>query len=173
MRALWHISAFAMLRWTCGAGASTPTSNGLSQEWLLTQADGVVDSDGSATGLIVPRLFQQSTPFHILSISRNYGAHSSSRDTSECDGWSLTGNECATVLADFAPITGPDWHHFFDVFQCQIQGELSQDGHVFGFAINAGSWLSVACGDTGLLFGDMEKKYTELFVSPVWSEEED
>jgi len=161
---------FVVLAIGCGGDTSSP----------LDSASHIAPASGSnATASNGPEdrlgqeLFQPTAPFRVLSITRNLNAPSSSRDTSKCEGWSLTDEQCSKVLAGSSPISGPEWHHLFEVLPCQVEGELSQGGSLFGFGINAGSWISVSCGDTSLLFGDMDKRFKELFVIPVWVEEEE
>jgi len=164
------ISMFTVLAIGCGGVTSSPSDS------VSPVVPASSTNDPAATNSSEDRSskvhFQPEAPFRVLSITRNLNAHSSSNDTLECVGWTLTQEQCSKVLAGSSPISGPEWHHSFDVLPCQVEGELSQGGSLFRFSINAGSWFSVSCGDTSLLFGDMDMRLKELFVSPVWVEEE-
>lgn len=109
--------------------------------------------------------FQLSDSFAILEIKKSRNRQSSLKDTTLCNNWTLTKNDAERILNDSEIISEPDWHHLFDHLPCSFSGQLGQNDMTFDFEINAGSWLTVTCGDSTVRLGNFKKENEHLFLS--------
>jgi hypothetical protein len=131
-----------------------------------------LDSADSATVVksVVP-LFDKSQPFEIVKSTRGLTPQASVPDTTRCNGWIVEDKAIKKIITQSEPLTGPDWHHLFNVLPCVIQGEIVQEGVTFGFEVNAGSWTYISSKDTTLMLGSFKKENEKFFLSPAITQE--
>lgn len=110
-------------------------------------------------------LFRVDDTFTIQNVKKSTDKQSSSADAAMCNKWTLTLNDVERIIKDCEVISGPDWHHLFDHLPCSVSGQLGQRGNTFDFEINAGSWLTVTCGDSTVRLGNFRKDNEHLFLS--------
>lgn len=115
-------------------------------------------------------VFDKSRPFEITAAKRSIATQSSEKDTTMCNGWSVSAKNIQKIIKDSKPLSGEDWHHLFGVLPCTITGTLKQGTDIFTYEINAGSWMFIHCPDTTLLLGSYRKQYERYFLSSAWNE---
>jgi hypothetical protein len=117
--------------------------------------------------------FDNLNTFEILDIKKNSNYPSSDNDTTQCLSWTLSISDIKIIIKDSRQINGPEWHHLFGHFPCDIKGHLKQNNEDFEFHINAGSWLTVNSKDTSIYYGSFDPKYKHLFLGQPWDEKDD
>ena len=110
-------------------------------------------------------LFNAAKPFEIISSRQSISRTSSSNDTSQCRGWTITKETLSRIIKSSEPIDGVLWHHSFDVLPCVIKGLISQGNRDYQFELNAGSWMYIDCADTTLIFGNFKREDEKYFLS--------
>ena len=116
------------------------------------------------------KLFNQNAPFEVLELSsKKYP--SSGEDSISCLAWELSKENISEFVKEFEPISGEALHYLFSQYPCSMSGTLSQNGQIFDFSVNAGSWLTIS-SDTLLVYGDTEGKFKDFFLDDVWTDED-
>lgn len=70
-----------------------------------------------------------------------------------CNDWTIDSTTAATLLPNFKPINGQDWHYFYDVLPCEVTGSLLVSGVEYNFSINAGSYLVLYNSQNNFYYG--------------------
>ncbi len=79
-----------------------------------------------------------------------------------CSGWTISGESLYKVIKHSKLISGTEWDLCFDVLPCVIKGQLKQNGQLYQFEVNGGSWLYLKSKDMTVILGDYDnddKKY--------------
>ncbi|MBB3696460.1 hypothetical protein KMW28_10280 [Flammeovirga yaeyamensis] len=116
--------------------------------------------------------FDKSKEFQIVTIKKSNEYPSSDNGKSVCEKWNLGHAQIQRIIKDAQSISGPEWHHSFGHYPCEIEGKLSQGENEFTYSINSGSWLTVSSSDTTLMFGSFNKNYNKYFLDSAWLEED-
>jgi hypothetical protein len=108
--------------------------------------------------------FDSDSAFEIISYVRSTTRQSSAPDTNMCKGWTMSESHLYQVIKHAKPIGGTEWDLNFDVLPCIMKGQLKQNGYVYDFEVNSGSWLYLKQIDTTLIFGDYNQGDRKLFI---------
>jgi hypothetical protein len=84
--------------------------------------------------------------------------------TNACKGWTISNKNLSRVIKDSRPTDGIEWDIRFDVLPCIIKGQLEQDGTLYNFEVNGGSWLYIKSKDTILILGNFKKEDRKYFI---------
>ena len=109
-------------------------------------------------------VFNQNEPFQIISSARSVTDQSSAKDTSDCKGWTISKDVLPKIIKDSRNVFGTEWDLTFLVLPCIIKGQLEQQGKLFDFEVNAGSWIYIKSADTTLILGNYRKEDEKYFV---------
>jgi hypothetical protein len=113
-------------------------------------------------------MFHHFEPFEIVSFHRGVTLeYTGPDDTSECKKWKIKKEDLPVIFKNSEPITGTTWDLAFAFTTCVVDGQVKQRGQLFDYSINAASWFSITCRDTGLLFGDYNKRDRKFFLDSV------
>jgi hypothetical protein len=63
--------------------------------------------------------------------------------TNACKGWTISNKNLSRVIKDSRATDGTEWDLSFDVLPCIIKGQLEQNGKLYNFEVNGGSWLYI------------------------------
>ena len=113
-------------------------------------------------GKISKNKFNTDSVFQILSSYRSITTESSASDTNMCAGWTISEKNLHKVIRHSKLIGGTEWDICFDFLPCIIKGQLKQNGKLYNFEVNGGSWLYLKSKDTTVILGDYnvaDKKY--------------
>jgi hypothetical protein len=136
-----------------------------------TEKDNTADNDLiNAEKKLLSFIDLQDT-FRITNIKKSSAYPSSDNDTVQCIKWTLSERQIKNIIKDSRLMNGPDWHHLFGHYPCEISGQISQRNKTLDFHINSGSWLTVKLPDTIIFLGYFEKPYRHLFLDGPWTEE--
>lgn len=109
-------------------------------------------------------VFNNHEPFQIIKSARSITDQSSLKDTSDCEGWTISNKSLAKIIKNSRSTGGPEWDILFDVLPCVIKGQLKQNGNIFDFEVNGGAWFYLKSADTTLIFGDFKKEDEKYFI---------
>ena len=109
--------------------------------------------------------FDRNKSFTILNSERGITTQSTAPDTLACKGWTIPRKVLPTVIRNSRSISGTEWDLRFDVLPCIVSGKLKQNGVIYEFEINAGSWLNIFGKNTKLLLGNFRKGDRKYFIS--------
>ncbi|MEO7044158.1 MAG: hypothetical protein ABI091_02540 [Ferruginibacter sp.] len=109
--------------------------------------------------------FDKNKPFTILHSKRGITRQSSATDTLACKDWLIPQKALSKIIRNCKLISGTEWDLTFDVLPCIITGKLKQNGKIYQFEINAGSWLYVFANGKSIILGDYNKSDKKYFVS--------
>lgn len=109
-------------------------------------------------------VFNNNEPFQIIKSARSITDQSSEKDTNDCEGWTISNKVLAKIIRDSRNIEGTYWDLTFDVLPCIIKGQLKQNGNIFDFEVNGGSWFYLKSSDTTLIFGNFKKEDEKYFI---------
>jgi hypothetical protein len=135
-------------------------------------------NNSADTILLQPTTKQQTTifdfnkDFEIIGLQKSNDYPSSDTDTSACIKWTLNKSEVKKIIIESKPISGPEWHHLFGHYPCQIQGKIVQNSTEFDYSINSGAWFTISSSDTTLMFGSFNEENNKYFLDSAWKEEE-
>ena len=116
--------------------------------------------------------FDKEQPFEIISSKRGITKQSSAKDTNMCQGWGIPQALIPTIVKDCKEISGEDWHHLFSVLPCTVTGQLSQNGQIYKFEINGGSWIYIFCKEKTILLGNFKTENEKYFIDKAWNGKE-
>ena len=108
--------------------------------------------------------FDKDKTFEILNSKKGITDQSSYKDTSKCKGWTIPQTIIPSIIKDSKVISGSEWHDIFGVFPCIISGQLSQNGQIYKFEINSGSWIYILGSGETTILGSFKKKYEKYFI---------
>jgi tetratricopeptide (TPR) repeat protein len=114
--------------------------------------------------------FNIDSAFKILSSDRSITAQSSERDTSMCNGWTISRNNLYKIIRHSKLTGGTEWDLSFDVLPCIIKGQLKQKGQLYNFEVNGGSWLYLKSKDTTVILGDYNPDDQKYFIQAPMQE---
>ncbi len=112
--------------------------------------------------------FHKDLPFEILSSQKGTTDQSSDKNVNQCANWSIPEIAISGIIKDCKIISGSKWHDDFGVFPCIISGQLKQNGKVYKFEINAGSWMYIYSAEQTLILGSYKKQHQNYFLAPAW-----
>jgi hypothetical protein len=108
--------------------------------------------------------FNVDSPFQIISATRSITSQSSATDTNMCKGWTVSANHLHQVIKHSKPINGTEWDLNFEVLPCIMKGRLKQNGEVYHFEVNGGSWLYLKSKYRTIIMGDYNRGDRKLFI---------
>jgi hypothetical protein len=82
----------------------------------------------------------------IVELTKQVPDREHSQDVEPCGRWHLTELGVRTFFWRAEPITGPEWHHGYNVYGCGYTGTLVARGRTYTFTINVGSTAFVNTG---------------------------
>jgi len=110
-------------------------------------------------------MFFNNQPFEIISLKKGVTlVFTGPDDTSACKDWSIPKKDLYSIIKNSESIEGTTWDLGFAFTTCIIDGQIKQAGQLFNYSINAGSWFSIECRDTSLLFGNYKKTDRKYFL---------
>ena len=110
------------------------------------------------------KMFYNTKPFDVISIKKETtDIYTGPDDTSQCKDWVLTKKQVEHIIKSSESIDGTYWDLGFAFMTCETNGQLRQNGEIFDYSVNAGSWFSIKCRDTTLLFGYLKKSHRNFF----------
>ena len=109
--------------------------------------------------------FDKNKPFTILNSKRGITKQSSAQDTLACKAWSISQTALSKIIKNCKLINGTEWDLTFDVLPCIITGQIKQNGKIYKFEMNAGSWLNVIANGKSIILGDYNKSDKKFFLS--------
>ncbi len=110
--------------------------------------------------------FDKNKPFIILNSKRGITKQSSATDTLECKGWKIPKNVLPGIIKNSKSINGTELDLTFEVLPCIVDGQLKQNGQVYKFEINAGSWMYIYSSDSTIILGNFKKMDEKYFLVP-------
>jgi hypothetical protein len=108
--------------------------------------------------------FKTDQPFQIIYFKRGITSQSSSKDTNICKGWTLSEKDLTTTIKDSKIIGGTEWDLTFEVLPCIIFGQLKQNGKLYDFEVNGGSWTYIRAHHTTIILGNYKKEDKKYFI---------
>ncbi|MEO5944976.1 MAG: hypothetical protein ABIP30_14840 [Ferruginibacter sp.] len=118
-----------------------------------------------SSGQTTKTIFNKNQSFEILSLKKDFTTQSSSTDKDICNGWTINKKFIPRIIKKCKFISGTEWDFTFDFLPCIISGELKQNGNIFKYEINAGSWLYIKSADTTMILGNYQKENNKFFIS--------
>lgn len=113
-------------------------------------------------------MFHHSEPFEVVSFRRGVTLeYTGPDDTTVCKKWKIKQEDLPVIFKNSEPIDGTLLDLAFAFTTCVVDGQVKQKGQLFEYSMNAGSWFSITCRDTSLLFGDFHKRDRKFFLETV------
>jgi len=114
--------------------------------------------------IISKNKFNVDSAFQILSSYRSITKQSSAQDTNMCAGWTISKKNLYKLIKHSKLIGGTEWDLSFDVLPCIMKGQLKQNGKLYHFEVNGGSWLYLKSRDTTVILGDYDTDDQKYFI---------
>lgn len=108
--------------------------------------------------------FRRDSAFQILAFYRSVTTQSSAPDTNMCAGWTISKKNLYKIIKHTKLIGGTEWDLSFDVLPCIIKGQLKQNGEIYDFEVNGGSWLYLKSKDTTVILGNYNRNDEKYFI---------
>lgn len=113
-------------------------------------------------------VFKPKEAFSIISATRAMHTLMEERDTLICKQWDLSKTDIQTIIKEFEPINGHEWHYLFSHYACYIYGQLTQGEHRYEYAINAGAWMTLTSGDSTVYYALKQTSPSPYFIDTMW-----
>jgi hypothetical protein len=91
-------------------------------------------------------------------------AHNDDEMSVKCKDWNLSDHQISKIIKDGHSINMHDFSYLYYVLPCEIDGEISIDGAIYRYKLNAGSFFTISNSDTTYYFGCDDKKSKGLFL---------
>ena len=111
--------------------------------------------------------FDLMEDFEVLSADK-WIDNSKGTDDLSCQDWNFTSDNIRNIIPRMKNISGPEWHHMFGHYPCNLSATIKQKSKIYEFVINAGSWLSIRSSDTILYYGSFDEENDTFFVDGAW-----
>jgi hypothetical protein len=86
----------------------------------------------------------------------------------QCDKWQLDKPTIEKIFKASKQISGEEHHYLYDVWPCDMKGEILINRDTFSFEVNPGSYMVIWNRDKQLYYGCTNKKFEKYFLSKVW-----
>jgi hypothetical protein len=108
--------------------------------------------------------FKLDQPFQIIYYKRGITDQSTAKDTNMCKGWTLSEKDLIRTIKDSKIIGGTEWDLSFEVLPCIISGQLKQNGKLYDFQVNGGSWTYIRAHHITIILGNYKKEDEKYFL---------
>jgi hypothetical protein len=142
---------------------------------ITIKQDSLVVADTAKTIIGKQRIYKSEIPYTKITNSTQVKIISSSKhldtasihfedDREKCNNWNLSEKDIKAILTSSIEIDGPEWHHLYAIFPCYYGGEISIDGKISSYEINAGASSVVFFKDTSVWLGYKKPDFEKYFL---------